>query len=387
MNMNGGSDDIMNDNKEKRVLILGAGNAQIDAIEYCKARGYKVVGCSYTTVDCGIPHLDYFEQVDIKSLEGVAALAQKYGVMAIYSVGSDLAMPTVMKVSEMLGLPHFISYETAETCHSKGKMREALGQGFEGNAAFITAGSLEEALAYTDFPAMMKPVDSQGQRGCFKVDSADDIREHFAASLDYSFEGKVIIEEFIDGPEVSVNAYMQDGALKFAIVSDRYAFDEYPGGIIKEHRVPSSFADAETARKCEDLAARVAGKIGITDGPAYFQIKLRNGSEPVLLEVTPRLDGCHMWNLIKHYCGADLLDACFRHLLEGKSVLDEHYERPAEEYSLVFMSKEPNTRFDRSEFDTLGAEHVCYYYSDGDRVLKINGYIEKCGYIIRKTGN
>ena len=385
--MNGGSDDIMNDNKEKRVLILGAGNAQIDAIEYCKARGYKVVGCSYTTVDCGIPHLDYFEQVDIKSLEGVAALAQKYGVMAIYSVGSDLAMPTVMKVSEMLGLPHFISYETAETCHSKGKMREALGQGFEGNAAFITAGSLEEALAYTDFPAMMKPVDSQGQRGCFKVESADDIREHFAASLDYSFEGKVIIEEFIDGPEVSVNAYMQDGALKFAIVSDRYAFDEYPGGIIKEHRVPSSFADAETARKCEDLAARVAEKIGITDGPAYFQIKLRNGSEPVLLEVTPRLDGCHMWNLIKHYCGADLLDACFRHLLEGASVLDEHYEMPAEEYSLVFMSKEPNTRFDRSEFDTQGAEHVCYYYSDGDRVLKINGYIEKCGYIIRKTGN
>ena len=51
------------------------------------------------------------------------------------------------------------------------------------------------------------------------------------------------------------------------------------------------------------------------------------------------------------------------------------------------MSKEPNTHFDRSEFDTQGAEHVCYYYSDGDRVLKINGYIEKCGYIIRKTGN
>ena len=306
-------------NEEKRILILGAGNAQIDAIEYCKAHGYKVVGCSYTTVDCGIPHLDYFEQVDIKSMEGVADLARRYGVRAIYSVGSDLAMPTVMKVSEMLGLPHFISYETAETCHSKGKLREALGQGFEGNASFITARTLEEALEYTDFPGMMKPVDSQGQRGCFKVESADDIREHFAASLGYSFEGKVIVEEFIDGP-------------------------------------------------------------------AYYQIKLRNGTDPVLLEVTPRLDGCHMWNLIRHYCGADLLDACFRHLLEGASVLDGKYEMPAEEYSLAFMSKEPNTRFARDEFDTEGAEHVCYYYDDGDRVLRINGYIEKCGYVIRRTG-
>ena len=371
---------------KKRILILGAGNAQIDAIEYCKAKGYEVVGCSYTTVDCGIPHLDIFEQVDIKNVEGIKALAKKYGVAAIYSVGSDLAMPVVMKASEELGLPHFITAEAAETCHSKGKMRTALGAGFKGNADFIVCSTLEEALAWKNFPAMMKPVDSQGQRGCFRVDSAEDIKEHFAASIDYSFEGKVIIEEFVEGPEVSVNAYMQDGKMKFALVSDRYAFDEYPGGIIKEHRVPSSFADEETQVKTVDLAERVAKRIGIDNGPCYFQIKLRDGKEPVILEVTPRLDGCHMWNLIKHYCGADLLDACFMHLLERESVLDKKYEMPREEYSLEFLSRAPNTSFDRSEFDVSDAEYICYYYDDGDRVLKINGYIEKCGYIIRKTG-
>lgn len=371
---------------KNRILILGAGNAQIDAIEYCKAHGYEVVGCSYTTVDCGIPHLDIFEQVDIKNVEGVAALGKKYGVSAIYSVGSDIAMPSVMKAAELLGLPHFITAETAEICHSKGRMRETLGAGFKGNASFTVCGTLDEALQYKDFPAMMKPVDSQGQRGCFRVDSAKDIEEHFDASIGYSFEGKVIIEEFIDGPEVSVNAYMQDGRMKFAIVSDRYAFDEYPGGIIKEHRVPSSFADREAQEKCIDLTARVAEKIGISNGPCYMQIKLRGGKDPYILEVTPRLDGCHMWNLIKHYCGADLLDACFRHLLEGESVLDGDYPLTDQEYCLAFMSKEPNTSFSKADFDVEGAEYVCYYYNDGDRVLRINGYIEKCGYIIRKTG-
>lgn len=370
----------------KRILILGAGNAQIDAIEYCKAHGFEVVGCSYTTVDCGIPHLDVFEQVDIKSVSGVTALAEKYGAAAIYSVGSDLAMPTVMKASDKLGLPHFISAEAAEICHSKGRMREALGEDFEGNARFLVCRTLDEALAYTDFPAMMKPVDSQGQRGCFRVDSSEDIKKWFDVSIDYSFEGKVIIEEFVDGPEVSVNAYMQDGVMKFALVSDRYAFDELPGGIIREHRVPSSFADEETQAKTVDLAARVAAKIGINNGPCYYQIKLKNDKEPVILEVTPRLDGCHMWNLIKHYCGADLLDACFRHLLSGEQVLDDCYEMPDEEYSLEFMSKEPNTAFAKADFDTAGAEYVYYYYNDGDRVLKINGYMEKCGYMIRKTG-
>ena len=371
---------------KERILILGAGNAQIDAIEYCKNHGYEVVGCSYTTVDSGIPHLDYFEQVDIKSIEGVTGLAKKYGVSAVYSVGSDIAMPTAMKVSEILGLPHFISYETAETCHSKGKMRETLGPDFRGNASYILCSTLEEALEYEAFPGMMKPVDSQGQRGCFKVESSEDILTHFDASIDYSFEGKVIIEEFIDGPEVSVNAYMQDGELRFAIVSDRYAFDEYPGGIIKKHIIPSSFADREAQEKTIDLAKRVASKIGVENGPFYCQIKLKNGTEPVILEITPRLDGCHMWNLIKHYCGADLLDACFRHLLEGEAVLTDNYVMPDEEYCLEFMSKESNATFKGSDFDTSKAEFVCSYYRDGDRVLKVNGYIEKCGYMIYRTG-
>ena len=371
---------------KKKILILGAGNAQIDAIEYCKSHGYEVVGCSYTTVDSGIPHLDYFEQVDIKSIEGVTELAEKYGVSAVYSVGSDIAMPTAMKVSEILGLPHFISYETAETCHSKGKMREILGPDFRGNASYILCSTLEEALEYNAFPGMMKPVDSQGQRGCFKVESADDIRAHFDASIDYSFEGKVIIEEFIDGPEVSVNAYMQDGELRFAIVSDRYAFDEYPGGIIKKHIIPSSFADKAAQEKTIDLAKRVASKIGVENGPFYCQIKLKNGTEPVILEITPRLDGCHMWNLIMHYCGADLLDACFRHLLEGEAVLTDNYDMPDEEYCLEFMSKESNATFKGADFDTSKAEFVCSYYKDGDRVLKVNGYIEKCGYMIYRTG-
>ena len=371
---------------KKRILILGAGNAQIDAIEYCKSHGYEVVGCSYTTVDSGIPHLDYFEQIDIKSIEGVTELAEKYGVSAVYSVGSDIAMPTAMKVSEILGLPHFISYETAETCHSKGKMRETLGPDFSGNASYILCSTLEEALEYDAFPGMMKPVDSQGQRGCFKVESAEDIRAHFDASIDYSFEGKVIVEEFIDGPEVSVNAYMQDGELRFAIVSDRYAFDEYPGGIIKKHIIPSSFADKEAQEKTIDLAKRVASKIGVENGPFYCQIKLKNGTEPVILEITPRLDGCHMSNLIKHYCGADLLDACFRHLLAGEAVLTDNYEMPDEEYCLEFMSKESNATFKGSDFDTSKAEFVCSYYRDGDRVLKVNGYIEKCGYMIYRTG-
>ena len=200
----------------KTILIPGAGYPQIDAIEYCKSKGYKVAGCSYTSGDPGEHLLDAFKLVDIKDADGMTEWAAECGAILIYTAGSDLAMPTVMEASERLGLPHFISYETAQICHAKHRMRQTLGQDFAGNVPFGVYASLEDALGFTDFPGMMKPVDSQGQRGCFRVDSAEDIRENFAVSLDYSIEGKVIIEKFITGEEISVNGYMAGGELVFA---------------------------------------------------------------------------------------------------------------------------------------------------------------------------
>ena len=363
------------------ILILGAGNAQIDAIEYCKSRGFKVCGCSYTTVDNGIPYLDYFEHVDIKSVEGIIKTARKYNAALIYSVGSDVAMPTVMRASEALGLPHFISADTAEICHSKSRMRTMLGDDFEGNVQHITCESVEEAAAFKAFPGMMKPTDSQGQRGCFKVCSEEDIRKEFYTSLDFSHEGKVIIESFLSGPEISVNGFVVDDEMRFAIVSDRISFDEYPGGIIKEHRLPSVL-DKSIQEKAVRVSAEAAKRIGIHNGPCYFQIKLDDNMDPKILEITPRLDGCHMWNLIKRYCGVDLLDASFR-LLMGEDV-DLTAKESEDVYRLIFFCQPPWTKFDKDGCDISDAEYSFFYYDNGEKVRRLNGYIEKCGYKITK---
>lgn len=367
----------------KRILILGASYAQYDAIAYCKSRGYYVCGCSYTTADSGIPYLDHFKRVDIKDVGGVAALAREQNVDIIYSVGSDLAIPTIMKASEMMGLPHFISSETAEACHSKHLMRTALGEDFEGNAFHIVCETMEEALRFDRFPGMMKPVDSQGQRGCFRVDSPDDIRSHFAASYEYSIIGKVIIESYIDGPEISINAYFQDGQMRLALISDRLSYEEFPGGIIRGHRIPS-LIDPETHDRAIDLARRIAERLEIRNGPCYYQLKIDSDNRPVILEVAPRLDGCHMWKLIRQYCGVDLLDACFSHLLSDAPVLTAPVAYPDDRYEIVFTCKETGSRFDRSEYDCEDAEEVFWYYETGDTVRRVNGFMEKGGYIIRK---
>lgn len=362
----------------KKIMILGVGNAQMDAIKYCKEKGYIVYGCSYTNTDPGIPLLDHFIQLDIKDVEGISAYVEKEQIDVVYSVGSDLAMPTVMAVSEKLGLPHYISSKTAALCQAKHKMRLALGEDFKGNAPFTVCENLNDAIKYSQFPGMMKPVDSQGQRGCFRVDSVEDIKENFEKSMSYSTQKKVIIEKFVDGPEVSVNAFMVNGKIQFALVSDRIVFDEFPGGIIKEHLVPTQYT--ESVEETKDLVQRVAERLEIVDGPLYMQIKLE-GTHPVLLEVTPRLDGCHMWNLIKHFCGVDLLSASMEYLLEGKKP-EFSPEYSDKRMKLKFMCEQPGKAYDRANYDVQDAMYINWYYETGDIVRKLNGYMEKGGYKI-----
>ncbi len=58
--------------------------------------------------------------------------AERTGVGVVYSVRSDIAMPTVSYVSETLNLPHFVSYETSSICNSKHSLRAFLGESFKG---------------------------------------------------------------------------------------------------------------------------------------------------------------------------------------------------------------------------------------------------------------
>jgi len=365
----------------RKVLILGAGSAQVDAINHLVKKGYEVYGCSNSDADRGVPLFHHFEAIDIADREKVAEYAERTGVGVVYSVGSDIAMPTVSYVSETLNLPHFVSYETSSICNSKHSLRAFLGENFTGNLKFITAETLGEALAFDAYPCMLKPVDSQGQRGVYRIDSKDGLRENFEKAKRFSRSGRVILEQFVEGREVSVNAYMLGGMLAFSIVSDRISFDEFPGGIVSGHRLPTGITDKKALENIGSLVNRTIHRLSILNGPVYFQIKLR-GSDAYLIEVTPRLDGCHMWNLIRRHCGVDLLSAAFAHLAGQK----RPYLTPtsAVPHRLDFMCLPPGAAVDRGGFCVNGACFVEWYYENGDLVRPINGYMEKCGYAIRK---
>lgn len=365
---------------KKKLLVLGAGNAQIDLIEYAKSIGLAVFACSYSGGDKGASLADVFAEINIVDVEGIESYVKENGIDYIYSVGSDIAVPTFCRVAEKLHMFHFVSGETAEICCNKHLVREALGKDFPFNLPFAVCKTLDEAKAVGFYPLMIKPVDSQGQRGIFKVENLEELSRCFDRAMTYSRCGRVILEKHISGSEVSVNAYIKDGEILFSMLSDRESFENLPGGIIKAHHLPSVFEGTPTHEKINALVRGAVKRLCIENGPVYFQIKVSAG-QPYLIEVTPRLDGCHMWRLIKEYCGVNLLEMTVRQLL-GEDVAAPRYTVGRTPVHTEFFCEPPGTAFDAGKYENYPADYKEMYYDTGDTVKKINGYMEKCGYRI-----
>ena len=368
---------------KKKLLILGAGNAQIDLIEYAKSIGLEVYACSYTNTDKGIHMADVFAQINIVDTGKIENYVRKNKIDYIYSVGSDIAVPTFCRAAENLNLSHFVSGKTAEICCNKHLMREALGTDNQFNVPFAVCKTLDEAKNADFYPLMIKPVDSQGQRGIFKAENFEELSQNFDCAMTYSRCGKVILEKHISGSEVSVNAYVKDGEVVFSMLSDRESFENLPGGIIKAHHIPSVFEKTKTHEKINGLVRETVAKFEIENGPVYFQIKISEG-HPYLIEVTPRLDGCHMWRLIKEYCGVNLLEMTVRHLL-GENTDIPKYEVSRVPVHTEFLCEQPGTVFNAEKYQNYPADYKKLYYDSGETVKKMNGYMEKCGYRIFKS--
>ncbi|HKO89071.1 MAG TPA: ATP-grasp domain-containing protein [Burkholderiales bacterium] len=358
----------------KKFLVLGIGRAQIDLLERLSGR-FERHALSYSVDEHEVRHAEHFSPIDIADKDAVLAYAEQHRIDYIYSVGSDIAMPTATYVAEHLGLPSLVSHQAASTCNNKLELRERLRHCY-GAVTYQLISNVDEKLSVR-LPAVIKPADSQGQRGVQTIHDRSDIPAALSVALGYSKIGKAILEERIDGPEVSVHGYLVDGRMKFYLVSDRQTWPQFDGGIIHKHVFPSTLCEnalANVRRLCEETVTT----LGIANGPIYFQIKVRDDAA-YLIEVTPRLDGCHMWRLILFATGVDLLECVVSHLQGLPVEISETQD--VRDATLEFFCQRPDERFSFAETHPA-AQYVEWYYRPGELVRRVNGRLEKCGYQI-----
>ncbi|QKS28776.1 acetyl-CoA carboxylase biotin carboxylase subunit family protein [Accumulibacter sp.] len=365
----------------RKALILGTGAAQVDAIHYLRNAGWWVIGCSYLRDGPGLSLVHEFRQINITDVPALEGLARSEGVELVYSVGSDLAMPAVARVATALGLRRFISPAQADLTQNKVSLRDHLRSHHISPVSYRQLRRRADATGWDHFPAIVKPADSQGQRGVGRADSMGELLACLKPALAASRCATAIVEELLDGPEVSANVFVVGGKIVVNELSDRLVVTDFPGGIPRGHVLPAQSGSETVLAEARELAERCVRALGIENGPVYLQMKLTRCG-PRIIEITPRLDGCHIWRLILEARGIDLLAASFQ-LLAGEPLRALDGPRRADDLSLHFFLQTPGEPSSRAPHQPpRAALYNEFYLQEGDIVAAVNGHLEKVGYFL-----
>lgn len=265
------------------------------AIRLAKGRGWEAF-----VVD-GDPNApcaswaDRFEAIDLKDKTAIEAFARSLvssgGLDGVLTAGTDFSA-TVAWVAERLGLPG-IPYEVALNASDKSRMRARFSEAGVPSPRFLVVSSLAESAGKLpfDFPVVVKPVDNMGARGCRRADDPASLSSAVADALSYSRSGRAIVEEFMDGPEFSVDALVSGGKITICGLADRHIY--FPPYFIEMgHTMPTSVPSDVSA----DILAvfeRGVRALGIENGAAKGDVKLTSRG-PMIGEIAARLSGGYM---------------------------------------------------------------------------------------------
>ena len=231
---------------------------------------------------------------DEPAIERLAAALSLDGVIA---PGIDWPVAVAARVAAKLGLPHPISPATAVLATNKLRQRERFEElGVpQPRWQVVTDGDFD-----LEPPYVVKAPDRQGQKGLSLVLAERDLPEAIAAAKASSRTGAVLVEEVVDGPEVTVIGFSAGGEFVPVAVTDRITAEPPAFGVALAHVFPSAHADAAAA-----VARRAVEALGIEGGPSYTQLRI--GPEgPEVMEVAARLGGGHDAELVEAALGVDL---------------------------------------------------------------------------------
>ncbi|EOD00815.1 ATP-grasp domain-containing protein [Caldisalinibacter kiritimatiensis] len=374
-----------------KLLILGGGNNQINAIKRSKEKGITTIVSDYYEDAPGKEISDYGELVSTFDVEGNMKVAKKYDIDGIMTIGTDQPIYTVAKVANELKIPSFLSVDTAKAVTNKRVMKKVFDDNNipTVNYVLINRNFKESELKNIKFPVVIKPVDSQGQRGIFKLNSIDEIREKIEDTLSFSREDVVLVEEYYKSEEITVSGWVHEGNTHIILVTDRVTFTSNKHiGICLAHDFPSKFL-YEYHEDIYDITRQIVEAFKIKEGPIYFQMLIGNEGIKVN-EVACRIGGAYEDQLIPLLTGIDILDMVIDYSL-GKKVDCTKLQK----YDLLKNNKKASVQLffarpgkikdlsDLTEINNLpGIVEAKFNFKVGDELKKIVNATARAGYMI-----
>lgn len=372
---------------KKTIMIIGGGLLQLPAIQTAKKMGLQVIVTDYNPEAVGMKFADIPLVISTRDFEGTVREARRQNkltpINGVLTVGTDASM-TVAAVASALNLPG-IKFEDAEAATNKVKMRTRFKEHKVPSPKFYPVWSLADAKKACEklkFPVVIKPCDNMGARGVMLIKEKGMIAEAYQNAKDSSPSGELIIEEFMDGSELSIDAVIYKGKITFTGIADRIIEDQ-PFFIEKGHTMPS-FLPEKTIEEAKRVMTLGIKALNITHGFAKGDIKVTSTGVKIG-ELAARLSGGFMSTYtFPLSSGIDLMKAAIEIALgEEPSNLEPSKNLVSIERAIIAKPGIVNRIIGLDEARQIkGINEIFISVNLGDKISKPKSNVEKAGHII-----
>jgi biotin carboxylase len=353
---------------KKTAFVLGGTVPHIELVRQLKERGYYCVLIDYLSSPPAKEFADEHIQESTLDKDRVLELAKKQEVSLVISGCVDQANATACYVAEKLGLPHPYSFDTAMKVTNKGLMKGAFTRHGVPTAEYVLVKNANEAEACClSFPLVVKPVDCNSSKGVRRVENKSELLRAVTDALALTRSGEVLIEQFLDGKEISVDCYVGDGDTAVIMTREKQKIRLISGHVLQSYgsMYPADL-QPHIQRSLSIIADNIARGFGLCRTPFFFQaILTANGL--CVLEFAPRIGGGVSYYVIPYLTGFDIISAEIKSYFGKLSNLD--YHEPNGLFASLMIHMKPGL----------------YDHIEGLEDLKQEGVIESY-YVTKKKG-
>lgn len=371
----------------KKIMILGASILQLPAIKKAKEMGLEVIAVDINPSAIGFSVKDVVREV-ISTIDTSAILraAEVHRIDGIMTLASDMPMQSVAAVCHKMGLAG-ISTETALMATNKALMRDALKNNGVPIPRYFRVKTKEEffnavkAVCTDRTRCIAKPVDNSGSRGVNLIVDDYALDAAYEYSRGFSRSGEVVVEEFMEGAEVSVETFAVNGNISVIQITDKVTTGA-PYFVEMAHSQPSQLS-ADIKAKIVEVAIAANRAIGLLNGPSHTEIKItRNG--PQIVEIGARLGGDFITTyLVPLSTGVDMVESNIRFALGEDVDIMPKYNRGA---AIRFFDSGIGTVHEVKGIEeaekTPGIVQVGILCKVGEQIHKIKNSGDRIGFVI-----
>ncbi|WP_294593288.1 ATP-grasp domain-containing protein [uncultured Bacteroides sp.] len=365
---------------KKKIAIIGGSYLQLPAVLKAKELGYETHCFAWREGSVCEEYADNFYPISIIEKNEILKECQRIGIDGIVSIASDVAVLTVNYVASHMGLvgnPDNYS----EITTNKYLMRQCFVKNNVPSPLFTVAeNDAEFSIAGFKYPLIVKPTDRSGSRGVEKVLTPTHLVAAVKRAQKEAFSGVAIIEEFVTGCEISVEAISFKGKHFILQITDKVTTGA-PFFVELEHHQPTSLPDAVKVRVYE-IVLHALDALNIQYGASHSELKITDNGDIKVVEIGARMGGDFIGsNLVELSTGYDYLAGTIK---VAMGEFEEPQKRNCNYSGVYFLSKECEHILPYIENATFYPEIIQAEVTDHNlRNIQCSG--DRSGYLIYKS--